>query len=208
MFFPVLKILIVFFVGLSFSLASEKPNEAPKEGAHETPKEGAGASEAPQIKSSEESFNAIQARVAALEAKVRSGETEIGKLIAEKQHTNDPEKVSEIIRQMISVHKEIERNAKEYDQQRALLRYRYPDKGITEKREYERIEVKSLEEMEHQLSLSSSLERTLKKVRSQYQSEVENDHKKRTKELPLLNHEKEATSKNKPNLADPIILKK
>lgn len=208
MFFLVLKSIIVFFVGISFSFASEKASEAPKEGAHETSKEGVGASETPQIKSSEESFNAIQARVAALEAKVRSGEMEIGKLIVEKQHTNDPEKVSEIIRQMISVHREIERNAKEYDQQRALLRYRYPDKGITEKREYERIEVKSIEEMEHQLSLSSSLERTLKKVRSQYQSEIEIDHKKRTKERPSLNHEREATSKSKSNLADPIILKK
>ncbi len=89
-------------------------------------------------------------------------------MILEKQNTKDPEKTNEIIKQMITLHKELEHNLREYDQQGALLKYRYPEKGQTEKREYERIELKSIEEMESQMSLSSSVKRTLRKVRMQY----------------------------------------
>lgn len=196
MFSITLKIVLSFFAVLSVSFANEG---ASKEAAAES---------GPKNKPGEESFMVIQARVAALEAKVRSGETEIGKLIAEKHHAKDPEKVNEIIRQMISVHKEIKQNAKEYDQQRALLKYRYPEKGMMEKREYERIEVKSLEEMENQISLSSSLKRTLKKVRSQYPSDVESPGQAANKEGLSLDQKKETPLKATPGLVDPIILKK
>lgn len=198
MFSLVLKIALSFFLGLPVSFASEG---AAKEAAPEEPKN----------KSDEESFIVIQARVAALEAKVHSGETEIAKLVAEKQHTNNPEKLNEIIRQMLTVHKEIKQNAKEYDQQRALIRYRYPEKGANEKRQYERIQVKSLEEMESEINLSSSLSRTFKKVRSQYPSKLNDKGNQNTSKAgasTTVIHKKETPVKSTPSLTDPIILKK
>lgn len=157
-----------------------------------------------EIKSSEESYNVVFARVQGLEAKVHSNQQEIEKLILEKQHTKDQVKVNEIIKQMLGLHKELSKNIKEYDQQRALLKYRYPEKGQTEKREYERIELKSIEDMESQMSLGSTLKRTLKKVRTQYGSPEERDvvHKSdTTKDSPK-------TSTESSSLIEPVILKK
>ncbi|MGZ3769435.1 MAG: hypothetical protein ACXVCP_13000 [Bdellovibrio sp.] len=197
MFSLTVKAAFIFFVTVSIAFANEHES---KEAA--TP-------EGPQNKPSEESFTAIQARVASLEAKVRSGEAEIQKLINEKQHTKDADKLNEIIRQMITAHKEMEKNAKEYDQQKALLMYRYPEKGLSEKREYQRIQVKPLEEMERQASIGTSLNRTLKKVRSQYPTATSTDPvKQETKEKLPFEHNKPVPTAVKPGLADPIILKK
>lgn len=77
--------------------------EAGKEGAAPAPKE---------IKSDEESYNVVFARVQGLEAKVQSGKAEIEKLILEKQHTTDQIKVNEIIKTMLSIHKDLAKTSK------------------------------------------------------------------------------------------------
>lgn len=157
-----------------------------------------------EIKSAEESYNVVFARVQGLEAKVHSNQQEIEKLILEKQHTKDQVKVNEIIKQMLNLHKELGKNIKEYDQQRALLKYRYPEKGQTEKREYERIELKSIEDMESQMSISSTLKRTLKKVRSQYESPEE----QKTANEGKTSKESFQAPAEKSSLTEPVILKK
>lgn len=190
------KILFSFFtvlLSVSFASASDGHGEAPKEAA---PKE---------IKSAEDSYSVVQARVAALEAKIRSSEVEIQKLILEKQHSKDPVKVNEAIQHMMTLHKEMKQNLKEYDQQRTLLKYRYPEKGQVEKREYERIEVKSLEEMETQMSLGSSVKRTLKKVRTQYEAPEDGPGRA---SLQNADGQKNAPPQGPSSLVEPVILKK
>jgi hypothetical protein len=173
-------------------------------GGGEEKKEGGEAATAPkERRTSEASYAEVQARVSGLEAKIRSGEEEIAKLITEKQHATSPERTSQIVSEMVKLHREMQINARDYDQQRSLLKYRYPEKGTGgEKREYERIEVKSLDEMEDSLSLSSSVNKTLKKVRTQY---VKPD-------MPVKS-EKKTSKKSKdkteePSLTAPVILKK
>lgn len=174
--------------------------EEKKEG--EEKKDGA-AAPVKERRTSEASYAEVQAKVSGLEAKVRSAEEEIAKLIAEKQHTTNPERTGQIVSEMVKLHREMQTNAREYDQQRSLLKYRYPEKGIGgEKREYERIEVKTLDEMEDSLSLSSSVNKTLKKVRTQYEKP----------DMPVKT-EKKTSKKSKekteePALTAPVIIKK
>lgn len=196
MFSLALKTVLVFMMSLSFAFASGG-------GGHgEAPAEGEKAEKKTEVKSSEDSYTEVQSRVSALEAKIRSAQDEIQKLLLEKHHLKDPVKLSENTKQTTALHKELKANLKEYDQQRSLLKYRYPEKGLTEKREYERIELKSLDEMENQMSLGSSVKRTLKKVRSQYgtpESEMAENTEKATVK---------AKKKADPGLTDAVILKK
>ncbi|MNK75230.1 hypothetical protein D3C87_947670 [compost metagenome] len=197
-----IKTLFVSLMLVSqFSFAEE-----PGGGAEKKEGEAAAGGEAAAPKerrTSEASYAEVQAKVSGLEAKIRSGEEEIAKLIAEKQHTTNPERTSQIVSEMVRLHREMQTNARDYDQQRSLLKYRYPEKGIGgEKREYERIEVKSLDEMEDSLSLSSSVNKTLKKVRTQYEKP----------DMPVKS-EKKTSKKTKekteePALTAPVILKK
>lgn len=198
MFYPALKFAVMILMTASLASASGG-------GGHGGGEEGGEAkpAEKKEVKSAEDSYTVVAARVQALEAKVHSGQEEIEKLIAEKQHASSPQQVNEIIRQMMTLHKELEKNTKEYDQQRSLLKYRYPEKLATEKREYERIEVKSIEDMESQMSIGSSVNRTLKKVRSQYGTPESETAAKADPDR------KKAPSKaSQPGLMDPVILKK
>lgn len=195
----VLKFLMIFLTALSVTAAhANEAKEEKKEG--EAPKE-----EKKEVKSAEDSYAVVQARVQALEAKVHSGQEEIEKLIQEKQTTKDSARVSEIIKQMNGLHKELQKNVKEYDQQRALLKYRYPEKGLTEKREYERIDVKSIEDMESQMSLSTTVKHTLRKVRMQYEAPEDKARNEKDGEGDTV---KKSAKPQAPGLTEPVILKK
>lgn len=173
---------------------------------HEAPpaEHGGGGGEGGGAKKEEKpEWVAVQARVATLETKIRSAEEEIKKLISEKAHNKDPKRTQEIITQMKTLHNEMQTNAKEYDQQRAVLKYRFPEKDLKGARVYERIEVKSLEDIEGEMSLGSSVKRTLRKVRVQYDApdqRVEKEQKEQKKEQ----QKKEAPA----SLTEPVILKK
>lgn len=196
MFSQAISVLVCSLL-VSFSLFA---NEAPAE-----KKEGdAPAAPVQERRTTEASYNEVLAKVSALEAKVHSAEAEIEKLIEEKQHTKDPKRAQEIITQMVTLHHEMKKNVKEYDQQRSLLKYRYPEKSGAEKREYERLEVKSLDEMEDAMSLSSSVNKTLKKVRRQYVAPDESTAGKKEARSGKKKNGEAVT----PDLAAPVILKK
>ncbi|UYL10334.1 hypothetical protein B9G69_007040 [Bdellovibrio sp. SKB1291214] len=212
MFSLVLRSILILITVMSVAMAAYA-NEGGGHGGGEEKKaeggekkEGEGGAEEKPVKSAEESYDKVAAKVAALEAKVHSGQEEIEKLIEEKAHTKDPARINEIVKQMLTLHKELKKNVEEYDQVRGLMKYRYPEKGLATKREYERIEVKSLDDMESQMSLSSSVKRTMKKVRTQYDTP---DQAKARKEAEVAGHAEGSKKKKKePELTEPVILKK
>lgn len=201
MFSQALKALLICSF-LAFSTHAWSAEEEKKEDKKEEKKAEGGAEAKKESKPKGDDFNSVQAKVSALEAKVKAGNEDIDKLIEEKQATKDPQKIQEIVKQMVTAHKELEKNAKEYDQQRSLLKYRYPEKDQKIEREYERIEVKSLDEMEGQKSVSASIKHTLQNVRNQY-GEPEKKESSATK----AETKKEEKPKTTP-LDEPVILSK
>lgn len=173
-------------------------------GGHGEAAEGGEAkpAEKKEIKSAEDSYSVVSSRVQALEAKVKSGKEEIEKLIEEKHHTSNPQRIAEITRQMNTLHLDVQKNSKEYEQQRSLLKYRYPEKAAADKREYERIQIKSLEDMESEMSLGNSVNRTLVRIRQQYQTPEDETAAKKRKPS------KEAAPSKQPSIIEPVILKK
>lgn len=145
--------------------------------------------------------NELQTKVQALQAKVKAKEESIHKLIEEKEETKDPAKVKEIISQMVSEHKEMTSLAEEYEQQRSLLRYRYPEKSMKGGRTYERLEVKPLEQMENQMSIETKLKRNMRTVHAQF-GESEKDDKKKVQK------KKDQKGNQAPSLTEPIVIEK
>lgn len=200
-----LKFFIIFSCALvlNFSALANSGGEKKEEGGEK--KEGEGKGE-----SKKDEFAEAQAQVAALQAKVTASQETIHKLIEEKQTTKDPGKVGEIVKSLVNEHKSLQKNAEEYDQARSYLQYRFPEKGMKEKRNYERVEVKSLEEMENQQSLESRIKKTLGKVRKQYdapEATKKAETIKASKKKQAHGREKEKAPEG-PSISDPVILTK
>ncbi|MGZ3742321.1 MAG: hypothetical protein ACXWRE_00925 [Pseudobdellovibrionaceae bacterium] len=198
--FKFLNFTLVLNMFLTISVFANEAKEEKKESAGAA-EAGAGESNVtePQKKQMNEATE-LQARVQALRAKVKSKEEIINKLIEDKNHTKDPEKVKEIISEIVTEHKEMSKMVEEYEQNRSLLRYRYPEKGYAGTRSYERMEVKPLEQMESQMSIEAKLNRNLRTIHSQYRepAEIKNSKKKKAQKK-----EEEA-----PSLTEPIYLHK
>lgn len=110
----------------------------------------------------------IQNRLQTLRAKVTAKEKIVRELIRDKQNEKDARKSVEIVENLKREHREFEAAAEEYEQQRNLLKYRFPEKGLKEERRYRRVDVRSLDEMETQMSMEGQLKKSLGKVRQQY----------------------------------------
>jgi hypothetical protein len=205
MYFQALSKILITVLALNLSLGTTAfvyANEAKEEKAEvkEGAKEGEGEGTEAQKKQASEATE-LQSKVQALQAKIKSKEDNIQKLIEEKNRTKDPEKVAEIIKEMVADHKEMSKMIEEYEQNRSLLRYRYPEKGFSGGRTYERMEVKPLDQMENQMSVESKLKRNLKTVRSQYGESADTKNPKKKK--PGQKRETEA-----PSLTEPLVIQK
>jgi hypothetical protein len=135
--------------------------------AKEEPKKEEGKKEESKSSLQSEWFE-LQSRLLMLKARVQAKKNEVNALIKEKEEVRDDQKAVEVVNQLKRQHKELRAVSQEYEEVRAQLNYRFPEKGLTEARKYERIEIKSIDDMEKELSLESKVKNTLVLVRKQY----------------------------------------
>lgn len=112
----------------------------------------------------------LESRISSIEARVKSKENNIVKLLQEKKATDvKSPRMKEIIKELASEHREMRQGAEELSKQRTILKYRYPERGADPNRKYKKVEVKSLQEMEEAIGVDGRLSKTLQRVRQQYQ---------------------------------------
>lgn len=110
----------------------------------------------------------IQGRLQTLKAKIQAKEKVVTDLIVAKAKEKDPQKSREIVKNLTTEHKDLQTSVAEYEQQRNLLKYRFPEKGMRDDRSYRRLEARSIEEMETQVGLDGVLLKTVNRIREQY----------------------------------------
>lgn len=135
----------------------------------------------------------VESRISALEAKAKTKENNITHLIEEKNHLDAKSpKMKEVIEEISKEHRELRTTAEEIEKQKTILRYRYPERSANPQRKYEKVEVKSIQNMEKNMGLEGRLQRSLKRTRQQYGSEPEKKDKSAHPE-PTEKHEKSLT---------------
>lgn len=143
------------FISVQALAEEEKPaTEKAKEGASE-------ADTMPWL--------AIEAKIQELAAKIESKKESINKMLEEKEKLKDnsPE-LKDKIKDIISEHKALEKMADDYSSQINLLKYRYPERHAKRDRKYDRIDIKSVEDMEQALGIDGKLNRNMVRMRTTY----------------------------------------
>lgn len=135
---------------------------------------------------------AIEAKIQELAAKIESKKESINKMLEEKEKLKDnsPE-LKDKIKEIISEHKALEKMADDYSSQINLLKYRYPERHAKRDRKYDRVDVKSVEDMEQALGVDGRLNRNMSRMRTAY--DIQPPTKEKIKSTP----QEKASPKNK-----------
>lgn len=141
-------------VGVS---ANEKKAEGPAEGE---------ADKAQQERTKE--WMELSSQISGLKTKINSKEEAIKEIIKHKHHAKNKADAEHAVQNLLKEHSELKKLEEEYNEKTQLMKYRYPDVGVTEKRKYERIKVKSLEDYEQMMSLESDVKKSVIKIKEHY----------------------------------------
>lgn len=108
-------------------------------------------------------------KVMELNSKIKSKETNLVKLIEQKKAlpANSPQ-IKALMKDIVKEHKELLSLISEYDKKVTLLKYRFPERNSKTKKTYERIEAKSIEDLEQSVGIDGKLNRNLKRMRGQF----------------------------------------
>lgn len=150
----------------------------------------------------------IETKITELNAKIKSKQESILKLIEEKNHLpNNSPQLTATVKEIVKEHKELTGLVEEYEKKLTLLKYRFPERNAKARKPYERIEVKSIDEMEQSLGIDGKLNRNLRRMRSQFKSKekIVVAPEEKTKEAPPSPPAKSAPSIEE---ADSIIIQK
>lgn len=173
-----------------------KAGEKKEEGGH-----GAAAEKAPLAPWAE-----LETKIQTLEAKIQSKKQTLKSLIEEKAHL--PEKsphLKSITQEIGKTDRELRALLEDYEKSLTILKYRFPERHAKGDRKYDRSDVPKVEDVEKALGLEGRLNKSLKKMRSQYPPPP-NIKKQKLPDQKLPDGE----TKTNPSIEDspPIIIKK
>jgi hypothetical protein len=194
--------LFIYTFQLFLSANSMANEGAPPAGGH-----GEAAAPAP-AGPKPETWNEIQAKVQAYETMVKAKEESIKSLMRQKATVTDGASVKALEKQIKREHNDLRDVMKQYEEARNKLIYRFPERFSKGERKYKRIEVKSVEEMEDQLSLESSMATTIKKAESKYGKKENVRLQKSQPSSEGDGHLHEPKESGEDSLTAPVIIKK
>lgn len=141
----------------------------------------------------------VVSSLGSLRAKIKSKEDTIKGIIHQKNNAKTKAEAEALVGELLREHKELTKLLEDYNQSTQLLKYRYPDVGITEKRKYQKMELKTIDEYEDSQTIEGQIKRTVSKVKTHYGVKDEKKSDREVIKKPSLDNN---------NLAQPKILKK
>jgi hypothetical protein len=155
------KKIYIFILSLVVSLAAQGNSEKKDE---ENTMPIGGPKKAPWLDT--------ELRVQDLYARIKSKKATIGKMLEEKnQLKNESTELKALISAIVKEHKDLRQMTEEYRKNLSILQYRFPERNAKVDRKYDRIEIKSIEEMELAVGIDGKLNRNLSRMRSQFKIE-------------------------------------
>ncbi len=168
-----LVFLLPLFWGAEFALAEDHGSEhapAPEHG-QEAPSEGGGEAHGAQVHVSP--LMEVESKVQELSAKIKSKKAFLQIMLEDKNRLKDNSPALKAkIQDIVKEHAELRRLSEEYEKQLSILKYRFPERNTKAKKKHEKIEIKSVIEMEQAMTVDGKLNRNMRKLRSQYGSEA------------------------------------
>lgn len=153
----------------------------------------------------DQSWEVIQTKLGALKTKVDAQTSVINALVVKKASMASGEENARKNEELKIQHAKLESMVKEYNELNDEYLTRFPERGVKEKRVYQRIKLKTLDSFEDDFTLRGKLNKLHGKVLKQYPSAIPVSVKKSKKPIQADDSEKAGGSSD---VTDPIQLKK
>lgn len=125
---------------------------------------------------------------------IKTSKSNIRILIMKKRSTKNKEKLHQIMENLVEAHNLLNERIIKYQKLKNEIKYRYPEKKITKKREYLSLRIQSLEEIEDEVGIDGQLSKLKKRVDKKYLPFLS---KKDLEEAKLVSEEREEKKRNK-----------
>jgi hypothetical protein len=146
-----------------------------KGGGHEEAAHGEGEKKAEghgEEKSVSAPWVEVENQIQELYSKIKMKESTILHLLEEKDHMPDNSPLlHQAVKEIVQEHRELRHLVEEYDKKVSILKYRFPERNSKQLRTYDRVEVKSIDDMEKALGIDGKLSRNMKRMRNTYEPE-------------------------------------
>lgn len=152
----------------------------------------------------------VEMKITELRAKIKSKEESILQLLGEKSKLpNNSPQLKATLQKIIKEHQELRGLAADYQKNLSILRFRYPERNVKSGRHYERIEIRSIDQMETAMGIEGKLNRNMQRMRSQFSSEETKNQGRAGEGEPVLTGNKPPGQKHKSiEDAENVILQK
>jgi hypothetical protein len=113
----------------------------------------------------------LQNEIQGLESNVRAKKENLKKLLEEKQHSSNPTQSRELIKAIEKEYKDFRESDERLENKRTQMRFRFPEKGTSEKKESAAVG-ESLKEVELEASADSEAREIISLLRKKYGKKV------------------------------------
>lgn len=192
------KIILTVFFAFSFAALANEGGGGEQSSAPAATPEKLPIEERQQQERTKEWMDVVSS-LSTLKAKIKSKEDTIKEIIHHKNSAKTKAEAEALVGELLREHKELTKLLEDYNQSAQLLKYRYPDVGITEKRKYQKMDLKTIDEYEDSQTIEGQIKRTVSKVKTHYGVKDEKKAEVDAAKKPSLDNN---------NLAQPKILKK
>ena len=116
----------------------------------------------------------LQADLQGMQGRIQVAETNLNKLLLQKRNLREGSSEAKfVVSELIKAHREYRRLVDEYRRLEAVLKFRYPERGLKEK--FNPKEVADLEVVEQEVGIDAELNKTWAILRSKYEPQVRRD---------------------------------
>ncbi len=158
------RFLLIIFSFIILIFLQSSVTFAEEHGAPAVAEEGGESKGSGFIKKDE--FLELNAAIEQIGAKMKAKRESLKKLLQEKEHITEPKAFRETVKQIEKEYKELKDLDENIEKKRAIIRFRYPDRGFV--KQNKKIKVDSLEEIETEATIDKELDSAIDKMRFQY----------------------------------------
>lgn len=167
-----------------------------------------------------QAWSEVQTKLTTMKGKLEAQDAVVKALIAEKAHLTG-EALMQKMEQVKKEHQKYQNMANDYNKLNSEYETKFPEKGLKENRVYKRVDPKSIERIEKDMSLDGRMQNIHSKVLKQYYRSAQKIEAEKSKKKKSLDDKKGTTnaavkdkekdrlkSKDTTDITEQIILKK